>query len=196
MCLQDRLLCKAYISKKKKDSLTWKYNTVLSWLHQHLSQCWKFPQVRRSEADNFGGGPETFCWFFFKFMFMIWDSRHEDLQLFRLSFKHWFIVFIRTGSAGKWLNSVLSLRSPSLPTVTPWWLTTLRVSHDNLPVDGLMQERRNSIANALKLRLSCTNPSQWRQPYSITYVTCQNNRVILKLSLTLTSRKLRHSSQL
>ena len=26
-------------------------------------------------------------------------------------------------------------------------------------VDGLMQERHNSIANALELRLSCTNPS-------------------------------------
>ena len=26
-------------------------------------------------------------------------------------------------------------------------------------MDGLMQERRNSIANALELRLSCTNPS-------------------------------------
>ena len=45
-------------------------------------QCWKFPQVRQSEADNFGGGPGTFCWFFFNFMFMIWDSWHEDLQLF------------------------------------------------------------------------------------------------------------------
>ena len=28
-------------------------------------------------------------------------------------------------------------------------------------VDGLMQERRNSIANALELRLSCTNPSMF-----------------------------------
>ena len=28
-------------------------------------------------------------------------------------------------------------------------------------VDGLVQERRNSIANALELRLSCTNPSMW-----------------------------------
>ena len=27
-------------------------------------------------------------------------------------------------------------------------------------IDGLVQERRNSIANALELRLSCTNPSQ------------------------------------
>ena len=29
-------------------------------------------------------------------------------------------------------------------------------------IDGLMQERRNSIANALGLRLSCTNLSMWR----------------------------------
>ena len=26
-------------------------------------QCWKFPQVRQSEADKFGGGLVTFCWF-------------------------------------------------------------------------------------------------------------------------------------
>ena len=29
-------------------------------------------------------------------------------------------------------------------------------------VDGLVQERRNSISNALDLRLSCTNPSKWK----------------------------------
>ena len=29
-------------------------------------------------------------------------------------------------------------------------------------VDGLVQERRNSIFNALELRLSCTNPSKWK----------------------------------
>ena len=28
-------------------------------------------------------------------------------------------------------------------------------------VDGLVQERRNSIANAVELRLSCINPSIW-----------------------------------
>ena len=28
-------------------------------------------------------------------------------------------------------------------------------------IDGLVQERHNSIANALELRLSCTNPSIW-----------------------------------
>ena len=30
-----------------------------------------------------------------------------------------------------------------------------------LDIHGLVQERRNSIANALELRLSCTNPSIW-----------------------------------
>ena len=28
-------------------------------------------------------------------------------------------------------------------------------------IDVLVQERRNSIADALELRLSCTNPSAW-----------------------------------
>ena len=28
-------------------------------------------------------------------------------------------------------------------------------------IDGFAQERRNSIANALELRLSCPNPSRW-----------------------------------
>ena len=28
-------------------------------------------------------------------------------------------------------------------------------------ISGLVQERHNSIANALELRLSCTNPSTW-----------------------------------
>ena len=33
-----------------------------------------------------------------------------------------------------------------------------------LQIHGLVQERRNSIANALELRLSCTNPSKWFNP--------------------------------
>ena len=35
------------------------------------------------------------------------------------------------------------------------WTTGPTFTHEN---DGLMQGRRNSIANALELRLSCTNP--------------------------------------
>ena len=34
------------------------------------------------------------------------------------------------------------------------WYPGLSVDH----IDGLAQERHNSIANALELRLSCTNP--------------------------------------
>ena len=30
-------------------------------------------------------------------------------------------------------------------------------------IDGLVQERRNSIANALELRLYCTNPSKYKE---------------------------------
>ena len=32
-------------------------------------------------------------------------------------------------------------------------------------IDGLVQERRNSIVKALKLRLSCTNPSICNSQY-------------------------------
>ena len=34
-------------------------------------------------------------------------------------------------------------------------------------MDGLVQERRNSIANAMGLRLSCTNPSKWPSAFSL-----------------------------
>ena len=67
----------------------WRYTYLLfqtwlliSWQHSHQPQCWKFLPVHQSEAHNFGGRPGTFYSFFFSFMFMIWDSRHEDLQLF------------------------------------------------------------------------------------------------------------------
>ena len=47
-------------------------------------------------------------------------------------------------------------------------VTFLKVYH----IDGLMQERHNSTANALELCLSCTNPSIWiSQPYSIAMAT-------------------------
>ena len=36
---------------------------------------------------------------------------------------------------------------------------TRKEIHNTAHIDGLVQERRNTIANALQLRLSCTNPS-------------------------------------
>ena len=38
-------------------------------------------------------------------------------------------------------------------------IVVLEQEHIRSYIDGLVQERRNSIANALELRLSCTNPS-------------------------------------
>ena len=38
-------------------------------------------------------------------------------------------------------------------------------------IDGLVQERRNSIANALELRLSCTNPLTWASQH----LQCSNS---------------------
>ena len=38
-------------------------------------------------------------------------------------------------------------------------------------IDGLMQERRNSIANAMELRLSCTNPSTRSIAYGLNIMT-------------------------
>ena len=40
------------------------------------------------------------------------------------------------------------------------------VGQKKLHIDGFVQERCNSIANALELRLSCTNPSLCWCPYS------------------------------
>ena len=45
------------------------------------------------------------------------------------------------------------LMKPLKITGIMWWI--LYVEY----IDGLVQEKRNSIANALELRLSCTNPS-------------------------------------
>ena len=36
-----------------------------------------------------------------------------------------------------------------------------------IDIDGLVQKRRNSIANALELRISCTNPSIWNMQIKV-----------------------------
>ena len=44
-------------------------------------------------------------------------------------------------------------------------------------IDGLVQERRNSIANALELRLSCTNPLRGLVVYIVLFIQCRMYRV-------------------
>ena len=55
------------------------------------------------------GGSGTFCWFFSNFMFIIWDSRHEDLQLFF------------------WVSKAAASNEP-LSNVGPQWLKTGSIS--------------------------------------------------------------------
>ena len=59
-------------------------------------QCWKFPQVRQSEADSFFWGPGTFCWFFFNF-YCVYDLRFKawGTTTFWLSFKHCLFHFLQ-----------------------------------------------------------------------------------------------------
>ena len=44
-------------------------------------------------------------------------------------------------------------------------------------IDGFIQERRNSIASALELRLSCTNQSIFSGPFNL-LTNCNNNRTL------------------
>ena len=52
----------------------------------------------------------------------------------------------------------------------------LPVIWDDSHVDGFVQERRNSIANTLELRLSCTNPSIWRRCFVLQETLRTTNR--------------------
>ena len=47
-----------------------------------------------------------------------------------------------------------------VPTENQFWFM---FGNDDPNIGGLVQERRNSIADALELRLSCFNPSKYRQ---------------------------------
>ena len=58
--------------------------------------------------------------------------------------------------AGEKHNQCISLWIPQRESATTIFLYYCMV---NVHIDGLVQARRNSIANALELRLSCTNPS-------------------------------------
>ena len=50
-------------------------------------------------------------------------------------------------------------------------------------VDGLVQERRNFIANALELRLSCSNPSMWFPLYKVHDLYVHENYIFLSITL-------------
>ena len=49
---------------------------------------------------------------------------------------------------------------------------TMWLFHGTLCINGLVQERCNSIANALELRLSCTKPSVVPETYMVSHEIC------------------------
>ena len=86
VCVNNRIILKSMVLLLRHCKRKWSsYLNVKNWylgmtgvtkkLHKSIAklnyelnnskkrcegQCWKFPQVRQSEADNFGGGPGTF----------------------------------------------------------------------------------------------------------------------------------------
>ena len=74
---------------------------------------------------------------FWKLMF-----RNLKICLVKMMFHQWMVH--------QWMAKYASLAHHSL-----YWLLWNKICD----FDGLVQERRNSTANALELRLSCTNPS-------------------------------------
>ena len=75
--------------------------------------------------------------------------------------------------------------------VLPWWIfkshfNMADILHDSHKkrqnIDGLVQERRNSIANALELHLSCTNPSTYSSLMRARYDTSFMNSVSVTCS--------------
>ena len=67
--------------------------------------------------------------------------------------KSWIRLF---GIWQLWLNS---LNAESFDKSWTLWMLNHMIKTFDQHFDGLLQERRNSIANALESRLSCTNPS-------------------------------------
>ena len=96
-----------------------------------LSQCSQLLPVRLPEADNFGGGPGNFFKIFLNFMFVTWDSRQEDWQLFWLSFEHclsppgWRGIVV-TVRAGGWAGGCQTCGTHI--SVTTWWIFSVRSS--------------------------------------------------------------------
>ena len=52
-----------------------------------------------------------------------------------------------------------------IQTASHGWCLTKRTIFHCIDIDGLVQERRNSSALAIELRLSCTNPSIWMREW-------------------------------
>ena len=112
-------------------------NTISHWLGANLkSALHTFPiSDRNSNHWLWCGGVEK----------IDLSCNARQINLFGTS--HWFVPHIPQGA----------LNDPSSVSLTYTWACT--GSPLCLHIDGLVLERCNSVANALELRLFCTNPS-------------------------------------
>ena len=89
------------------------------------------------------------CWKFGK----AWDS--YNVIVFMLHCGSWGLVSTWRAYLLIWVNTSFLITSAER-------MQSNLKDIDYYQIDGLEQERRNSIANALELCLSCTNPSKYR----------------------------------
>ena len=108
----------------------------------------------------------SFCWYGQKIPFLIQESWLIDQS-------RYFVVNSYQMSSWKsnmMVNNIITIQC--IPWSMQFWscFVLLGFCHESLVVwwlDGLVQERCNSSALAMELRLSCTNPSMWSvYPYS------------------------------
>ena len=85
-------------------------------------------------------------------------------KMFVSWFKFHFILFLKSHlvRCQHWLKQRLGTEQVTSQYLNQWWPNSLRHTwHQYCQgscIDGLMQKRRNSIANALELRLFCIKP--------------------------------------
>ena len=60
--------------------------------------------------------------------------------------------------------------------------TFAHVTYGNLHIDGLVQERRNSSALTMELRLSCTNPSIFSRPIQQEFTNIITTKLCLEIA--------------
>ena len=111
-------------------------------LLNHLLSCGEFTGDRQKMASNA------------EYVSISW--RHHAPRLSRVENPCQLPMMLKTNYFVAGMKTTRSTEFLSLKLLS----TTMAFN-----IDGLMQERRNSIANSLELHLSCTNPSIWNLFY-------------------------------
>ena len=131
---------------------------------------------------------------------LIWCCGRISLGVDTASATMVLVMFPYENTARTGLNPLCIKTDPMTLLLLPWrraspshqfpwyWLCAVigssvrKLSTCRVHIDGLVQEKRNSIANALELRLSCAKPSISSYAYDLLLspkVTCHVSRCVL-----------------